>query len=134
MNTIEEIQKLYAKEKTYKIPKNPMPGQEVSTVVITPLGPENAHLLQSEDKERTAEEKMEKSYELASVSLGITLEEAKKISVGKLLDIIEAVMDANDFNVEELMKKESVVDMVERRKEALRKSREKDESKPAAKA
>ena len=47
MNNIEEIEKLFAKDKEYKIPAKPKAGEEQATVVVKQLEIDNMSVFDS---------------------------------------------------------------------------------------
>ncbi len=94
-NQIEEIQKLYAKGKSYKIPKDPKDSDvKQATIEIMPLSIEEIGLLNMKEEMELPE--MAKNMKiLFSKSLGCTEEEASKIAVENLEEIMVSIMDAN---------------------------------------
>ena len=102
-NSTEQIQKLYAKTKTYKIPKNVEEGKEQLSFEITPLSLEDIGSLSM--KEDLPLSELSKNMKIMfSKSLGITEDEASKISFEFMGDLLEAVMDANNFKEEDIKK------------------------------
>ena len=125
LNQIEEIQKLYAKPKTYKIPKNPVDGKEQVEIKIMPLGLEDMDLMNIKDDSPL--DKISKNVKaLWGVSLGISEGEAAKISLEFMKDMMDAFMDANNFK-EEDVKKTGIKDFI-KQKQAQAKEKE-DEGK-----
>ena len=115
LNQIEEIEKLYAKPKTYKIPKNPVEGQKQIEVIIMPLGLKDMDLMNvKEDSPLSEISKNVKS--LWAVSLDIEEEEAEKISLEFMKDMMDAFMDANNFK-EEDVKKTGIKDFIKKKQE-----------------
>jgi len=103
VNQIEEIKKLYAKEKEYKIPKNPKEGQVQATIIITPLGLDDISSLDIKE-DAPMKEIAENAKELFSKSLKIGKEGAGKLAFEFMEELIEAIMDANNFNEKDMEK------------------------------
>ncbi len=122
-NQIEEIQKLYAKVKTYKIPNEPKEGMEQINVEINPLSLEDIGLLNTKD-DLPPEELSKKVVSLFAKSLGILSEEAGKISIEFMEDISSALMDANNFK-EEDMKKTGIKDFIKKKQKQIEENKEK---------
>jgi len=124
VNQLEEIQKLYVKDKEYKVPKNPKEGQEQITVKIIPLGLDDIGALDM--KEGAPMEEVSKNVkELFSKSLGITTEEAGKISFAFMEDLLESIMDANNFG-EKDMEKAGVKKFLEDKRKLIKDKSEDD--------
>ena len=102
-NQIELIKKLYAKVKTYKIPKEPKEGMEQLNIEINPLSLEDMGVLNMK-KDMNLSELAKNAIVMFSKSLGITEGEAAKISFEFMEDLLDAVMDANNFKDEDLKK------------------------------
>ena len=102
-NQIEEIKKLYAKDKEYKIPKNPKDGQVQAIIIVTPLGLDDISSLDIKE-DAPMKEIAENAKKLFSLSLSITEEEAGKLAFEFMEELIESIMDANNFNEKDLEK------------------------------
>jgi hypothetical protein len=98
---LKELQKLYAKSKEYKIPKNPIEGQEQATITITPLSLEDMGLF-AMDKDATPSDIAKETITMLSKCLGISKEEIGKISFEYLQELINAVTEINNFQNHEL--------------------------------
>lgn len=121
-NQIEEIKKLYSQKKEYKIPKELKEGQEQITVEITPLGLDDIGAL--DIKEGAPMGEISKNVkELFAKSLSIELEAAGKISFSFMEDLLEAIMDANNFNEKDL-EKTGVKKFLEQKRELIKKEKE----------
>ena len=117
-NQIEEIKKLYAKSKSYKVPQDPKEGQEQITLEIMPLSLEDmGHLNMSDNMPLSDLSKNAKI--MFSRSLGITEDEASKLSVEYLEDLLGAIMDANNFKEEEI-KKTGIKDFIKQKQEQMK--------------
>ena len=130
-NQLEEIEKLYAKTKIYKIPKKPKEGEDQASVEITPLSFEDMSLLDM--KEDMSLPELAKNMKMIfAKSLQIKEEEAVKISFKHMEDLFEAVGDANDFKDED-MKKVGIKDFIKKKQEQIKAKEEKDakSNKPA---
>ncbi len=125
LNQIEEIQKLYAKPKTYKIPKEVVEGKEQIEIKIMPLGLKDMDLMNVKD-DALLDEISKNVKALWAVSLDISEEEAEKISLEFMKDMMDAFMDANNFK-EEDVKKTGIKDFI-KQKQAQAKEKE-DEGK-----
>ncbi|HUU88653.1 MAG TPA: hypothetical protein VMX17_12990 [Candidatus Glassbacteria bacterium] len=125
LNQIEEIEKLYAKPKTYKIPKNPVEGQKQAEIKIKPLGLKDMGLMNVKD-DSPIDEISKNVKSLWAVSLEITEEQAEKISLEFMKELMDSFMDANNFK-EEDMKKTGIKDFIKKKQEQL-KANEKQKS------
>lgn len=114
---IEQIKKLYAKDKVYKIPQAPKEGQEQIDVTITALSLEDLSLLTSfkEGEDMPLNEIAKNAKILFASSLQISQEEASKISIDFMEDLLFAVMDANNLK-ESDMKKTGIKDFIEKKR------------------
>jgi len=126
LNQIEEIGKLYAKYKTYKIPKSPMGGQPQIEVKIMPLGLKDMDLMNIKEDSSITELK-DNVRKIWSTSLEINEEDAEKISLEFMKELMDAFMDANNFK-EEDMKKTGIKDFI-KEKQNKAKEEDKDEKK-----
>ncbi|KKK66035.1 hypothetical protein LCGC14_2968140 [marine sediment metagenome] len=122
-NQLEEIQKLYAKVKTYKIPMVKKEGMDQISVEINPLSLEDIGLLNTEE-DLPPEELANKVIKLFAKSLGIDEGDAKKISVEFMDDISSAFMDANNFKDDD-MKKTGIKDFIKKKQEQIKVNQEK---------
>lgn len=114
-NQIELIQKLYAKDKMYKFPKEAKDGEEQIELAITPLSLEDMGVLDVKEN-MDMKEMSNNAKTMFSKSLGITEDEASKISLEYMEEMFNAIMDANNFN-EEDMKKTGIKDFIKKKKE-----------------
>ena len=125
LNQIEEIEKLYAKPKTYKI------GKQKVEVTIMPLGLKDMGLMNVKEDSPIGE--ISKNVKtLWALSLDISEDEAAKISLEFMQDLMDAFMDANNFKAED-MKKAGIKDFIEKKK-ALMQEKKDGERKPDTKA
>jgi len=135
MTQLEEIQKLYAKAKPYKIPKEPKEGQDQATLKITPLSLDETQLLDIK-KDDSMSETSKNIKKLIAKSLGAKEEEVN-ISFEFLEELMSAIMDAN--NLSEADKKKtgaSIKSFIEKKQEQIaeKKRKEKDDAKPSGEA
>lgn len=121
-NQIEEIKKLYAKEKEYKIPKNPKEGQVQATIEITPLGLDDISSLDIKE-DASMKEVAKNAKKLFSLSLNITEEETGKLAFEFMEELIESIMDANNFD-EKDMKKTGVTKFLEEKRKLIKTEKE----------
>jgi len=127
LNQIDEIEKLYAKPKTYKIPKNPMEGQIQAEVKIMPLGLKDMGLMNVQD-DSPIDEISKNVKSLWAISLDISEGEAEKISLEFMKDLMDSFMDANNFKEEDL-KKTGIKDFIKKKQEQLKEKKEKEDAK-----
>ena len=124
LNQIEEIEKLYAKPRTYKIPKNPVDGQKQAEIVIMPLGLKDMGLMNV--KEDSPIDEISKNVKsLWAISLEITEEQAAKISLEFMKEMMESFMDANNFKEEDL-KKTGIKDFIKKKQEQIKENEAKE--------
>ena len=121
-NQSEMIAKLYAKTKTYKIPKEPKEGEEQLDIEITPLSLEDMELLNMKE-DMPMNELAKNAKVMFSRSLKITEDEAAIISLSYMEEMFNAIMDANDFN-EADAKKTGIKDFISKKKEQTEVSNE----------
>jgi len=125
-NQIDIIEQLYAKKKSYKIPKEEIEGVKQLTLVITPLSLEDMGVLNMKE-DMPSSELARNAKVMFSKSLGISEEQASKISFEYMEDILSAIMDANNFKDED-MKKTGIKDFIQKKKDQIK---EKEEQKNA---
>ena len=127
LNQIDEIEKLYAKPKTYKIPKNPVEGQKQAEIKIMPLGLKDMGLMNV--KEDSPIDEISKNVKsLWAISLEISEDNAEKISLEFMKEMMEAFMDANNFK-EEDMKKTGIKDFIKKQQEKVKENKENEDAK-----
>lgn len=129
MNQMEEIKKLYAKEREYKIPEKPKEGQEQIKVKIMPLALDKVSELKNLEEGASMKDVADNAKSLFSMSLEITPEEAGKLSFEFMEDLLAAVMDANNFK-EEDMKKTGIKDFIATKKKQIQEQKEKIDGQP----
>ena len=100
MNKTEEIEKLFAKDKEYKIPAKPKAGDKQITVVVKQIEMDKVSVFDPKP-DATPEENLEQIYKMFELSLGLTKERSKKISVANMKELVLAITDANDISTEE---------------------------------
>lgn len=118
LNQIEEIEKLYAKPKTYKI------GKQKIEVKIMPLGLNDMGLMNIQE-DSPVEEISKNMKSLWAVSLGITEDQAEKISIEFMKEMMEAFMDANNFKEEDL-KRTGIKNFIKKKQEQLAEKKAKE--------
>ena len=123
VNEIGTIEKLYAKVKIYKIPKEPKEGVVQVDIEITPLSVEDMGLLDMKE-DMSLPEIAKNTKIMFSKSLGISEEQASKISVHFMEELLVAVMDANDFKESDI-KKTGIKDFIKKKQEQM-KAKEED--------
>ena len=132
LNQIEEIEKLYATPKTYKIPKNPVEGQKQIEVKIMPLGLKDMDLMNVKEDSPITEIK-DNVKKVWAASLDISEDEAEKISLEFMKELMDSFMDANNFK-EEDMKKTGINDFIQKKQEQIKKKEEDAKQEPDRKA
>ncbi len=126
-NQIEQIQKLYAKTKTYKIPKEPKEGLEQLNIEVTPLSLEDIGLF-SVEEDMSPSENAERARKIISKSLGVDEDVTTKISFEFMNDILDAIKDANNFKEEDL-KKTGIKDFIQKKQEQIKAKKEEENAK-----
>ena len=126
LNQIEEIEKLYAKPKTYKIPKNPKEGQKQAEIKIMPLGLKDMGLM-NVNEDSSIDEISKNVQKLWALSLDISEEQTKKLSIEFMKELMESFMDANNFKEEDL-KKTGIKDFLKKKQEQIKEKKEKEDA------
>ena len=124
-NQLDQIKKLYAKSKTYKIPKEPREGVEQIELELRPLSLEDLTELDIKD-DMPLSELTKNLTIMVSKSLEVTKEEAGKISSEFMMDILEAIAELNNFNDEDV-KKTGIKDFIKRKREQIKAKKEEEE-------
>lgn len=122
MSQISEIEKLYAKPKFYAIPKDVKEGEVQIKVEITSLSLDDMSVLNM-NKDMPISELAKNAKVIFARSLKVTEEEIAKISVMYMADILDAVMDANNFD-EEDMKKTGLKEFIAQKQEQIKKEQD----------
>jgi len=126
MTQQEELEKLYAKEKTYKVPKNPKEGQVQATIVCKPLSLEDMSYL--EFNEGDSPDKIAKAAaNLFSKSFGITIEQANKLSFEYMEELLDIVTDTNSLKGKEAKKMDNLKDFMKQKEELIKQKNEKSD-------
>lgn len=97
LNQLEEIEKLYSKPKEYKIPLKPKQGELQTSINIRSLAMDEMSYFDIKPEE-TLTQQSETISKLIAISLDISVEQSKKLSVGILMDLMEGIMDANNLD------------------------------------
>ncbi len=126
LNQIEEISKLYAEPKSYQIHKELKEGQKQATIKIMPLGLKDMSLM-SMKEDSPISEVSKNVISLWAISLQIKEEEAEKISVEFMQELMDSFMDANNFKEEDL-KKTGIKDFIKNKQEQIKTKEENAES------
>ena len=124
MNKTEEIEKLFAKDKEYKIPAEPKAGDKQATVVVKQIEIDQIGIFEQKDNP-TPEENLKQIYKMFELSLGLKEEQSKKISVAYMQELVEAIMDANNVSAEE-QKSSNINKFLAKKREQISKETEKD--------
>ena len=124
-NQLEQIKKLYAKPKTYTIPKEPKEGVEQVILDLTPLSLDDLSELDIRE-DMPLPELTKNITVMVSKSIGVTKEEAGKISFEFMMDLLNAVIDVNNFNEEDI-KKTGIQDFIKKKQDQMKLEEKKDE-------
>ncbi len=123
LKQIDEIRKLYAKPKTYKIPLEPKEGEIQVEIKIIPLDLDQVDLLDDNDLEDKGDS-TEKVFELLAVSLGTDTATVKKLSLEYILDLTQIIRKANNMTDEQI-EKAGMKDFIEKQQKKLAEAKEK---------
>ena len=126
MNQMEEIQKLYAKKKEYKIPKESRKGQIQVKIEVKPLELDEMSSLKTLEENAPLKDVVGNAKKMFAMSLGIKEEDAGKLSFEYMEDILAAIMDVNNFNEEDL-KKTGIKDFIADKKKRIQKQKENED-------
>lgn len=121
-NDIEEIKKLYAEVKTYKIPHEVKDGETQLEFKIKALSLEDMGLLDFKENMSLSELAI-CVKKLFAKSLEIKEEDAGKISFKYMEDLLEDVMDANNLKEEDI-KKSGIKDFIKKKQEQTTEQKE----------
>ncbi len=100
---LDELKKLYAQEKTYKIPSEAKEGEIQAEIKIKPLSLEDVGLMDIKD-DMPLSELAKQMILIISKSLGVEKEEAKNLSFEYMDEVLKDIMDANNFDEEDAKK------------------------------
>lgn len=118
------IEKLYAKEKVYMIPKEKVDGREQVELTIKPLSLDDMGLMNMKEGMEVSE-LAGNVTKMFSKSLGIPEEDVSKISLEFMEEILMAIMDVNNFK-EEDMKKSGIQDFIKKKQELIEAEKKKN--------
>jgi len=93
---IEELQKLCANGQTYLIPLHPVENEKQARITLIPLAIDELEGFSEGDLD-SPEENMRKTLDLLAKSMEISREEAKKIPLRYLNDILECILTINNL-------------------------------------
>ena len=127
-NQLEAIEKLYAKKKICKIPAKARDGVEQIEVEVMPLSLEDMGLLNVGD-ELSLSELSKNAKLMFSKSLGITEDDASKISTEFMEDLLVAIIGVNNFN-EKDMQKTGIKDFLKKKREQIKEQKGEENGKP----
>lgn len=119
----EELEKLYAIEKEYKIPKNPIHGQAQATLKFKPLSLDDMATFNMA-KDAPINEVTKSAIKMVSQSLGITEEVAGKISFEHMTDILDIITELNNLPEKEKENVNKVKDFMRKKKEQIAQQKE----------
>lgn len=100
MSQLEEIEKLYAKVKTYRIPRVPKKGEEQVTIHIAQIDLDDAGAFDFKEGD-SIEETMKKCKKLIAKSLDCKVDKLGKMSIANLSEILDCIMEANNIPKDE---------------------------------
>ena len=116
-NQLEQIKKLYAKTKVYTIPREKREGVDQVQLEVTALSLEDMGLLDMKE-DLPLSELARNAKILFAKSLKVSEEEASKISIDFMEELLFAVMDANNFK-ESDMEKTGIKSFIEKKKQQI---------------
>ena len=97
MTQLEELQKLQAKKKEFLIPKAPKEGQEQAKVTFTALSVDDLSLLSISEK-TPQDQQVSGIIKALAKSLDSTEEAVRKISFEYMNELIDILMEVNNFD------------------------------------
>ena len=102
LNSLEEIQRLYAKPKTYKIPFESVDNEEQISIKVQSL---DLDQMADDELKISKDDPLSKiaksSKKLIALSLGTTEDAAGKISIKHMEDIMKCIEKENNFKGED---------------------------------
>lgn len=119
LNTEEEIRKLYAKPKTYKIPFKPEKGEKQIDIKVTSLGLENMGDLDAK-KDDPMPKIAKSATKLVALSLGISEETAGKISFRYMEDIMICIEKENNFKKQDKESIDTIKGFIKRKNDQVK--------------
>ena len=126
MSQIEEIKKLYATAREYKIPKEPREGQKQAVISINPLSLDEMDMMDMK-QDAPMNEVAKSITKLMARSMGVEQEDVKSVSFEFMKDIIDAIMDANNFD-EQDMKKTGIKDFIAQKQKLIEEQKGNEQS------
>lgn len=114
---IEEIKKLYAKSRTFKIPKIAKEGEPQAVISIKPLGLDDLQLMNATDDMSLADTAKNAKI-MFSKSMDVSEDDVSQISVEYLEDILEAITEVNNFKEADL-KKTGIKEFVKNKRDQI---------------
>lgn len=126
---IEAIKKLYAKPKTYRIPKKVKDGEEQVSIEVVPLDFDQSVLFEAADGASPAET-MKTMKTLLATSLQVSEEDLGQMPLPAMVDVLEAIMDVNGFD-EQKQKSAGIKDFIKTQQDKIKVQKEKSDAKPA---
>ena len=113
MNQIEELTKLYAKTKEYKIPRVPIAGEVQATIQITPLSLQDAGLFDAVTKDNISPEAaMAAIYPLLAKSLAVPEADVKQLQIRYLTEIMEIIAGSNTTDDAEIKNLDKIKELM----------------------
>lgn len=100
MDNKSNITKLFLKEKTYLVPREPKEGQEQISLSFRPIPVTNTEIY-SKFSLMTENTSMDKMLELiipiVAYSLDLSSEEVTKLDIGMIMELFEIISEVNNF-------------------------------------
>lgn len=131
-NDLKEIEKLYAIEKTYLIPKVPKEGQQQVKIVVKPFDLEQISSIEFPADNAPLSEVAKFAKKFFSISLDIP-EDKCNFSVEYMQDILSSITDANGMTNEDMKKTgvNKIQDFLAKKRELIAKQQGDNGNQPA---
>ena len=112
---LDQLKKLQAKTKEFKIPVNPKEGQEQAIVQFTALSIDDIKLLDT-GNESDPKVAMDSMIKALAKSIGCETSDISSISMEYLEDLMNIMMKVNNIDEKDKEKMSKVKDMIAKRK------------------
>jgi len=129
LNSLQELSKLYAKPKTYKIPEHPKEGETQATIKMMPLGLDSMGLM-TLTKGASLEETAKTAKLIFAESLQIDEDAAGKLVFKHIEDLMKALIDVNELSDTDV-KKNNMKDFLKLKREQIAKKKEEENGTPS---
>jgi len=112
MSQLQEIEKLYAKKKTIKIPREPTKGQDQAELEVKPLALDEMACFDMKD-DMPMDVMADKAIDMLSYTLGCSKEEAGKIQFSHMMELLDVIVEINELPEEQKNKMDKVKQFME---------------------